>query len=229
MPRWAMVIDLSKCVACQACSVACMTENNVPISSQDNEAKGRSIRWLEMLVNAHEEEYPDPKIRLMPRPCFQCWNPPCVRVCPVRATYKDQQGLVGQIYARCIGCRMCTVACPYAVRYFNWKKAEWPDEMEPMLSPNVAIRPKGVVERCTFCHHRLQAAREQARIEGRELKPEGDYVPACVQSCPSNAMYFGDLNDPSTAVHKLSKSRRAFVVFEELGTQPGVIYLIEEE
>ncbi|MFQ5816131.1 MAG: 4Fe-4S dicluster domain-containing protein [Candidatus Hydrothermarchaeaceae archaeon] len=228
MVRWGMVIDLDKCVACQACVVACMTENNVPISTREREAEWRSIRWLEMLTHA-EEEHPKPKINLIPRPCFQCWNPPCVRVCPVRATYRDTQGLVAQIYARCIGCRMCTVACPYASRYFNWEKPKWPDEMKPMLNPNVAVRPKGVVERCTFCHQRLQLARKQARLEDRELRPEGDYVPACVEACPAKAMYFGDIDDPTTTVHKLSRSRRAFVIFEELGTEPKVFYLAEEE
>ncbi len=224
MVRWGMVIDLSKCVACQACIVACMSENNVPISTQKQEANWRSIRWLEMLTHI-KEEYPKIKIDLIPRPCFNCDIAPCARVCPVRATYKDAEGIVAQIYARCIGCRMCAVACPYATRYFNWERPSWPDEMKQMLNPDVAVRPKGVVERCTFCHHRLQHARKKALLENRELRPEGDYVPACVEACPANAMYFGDLDDPTTAVHKLSKSKRSFVIFEELGTKPKVIYL----
>ncbi len=227
IPRWGMVVDLGKCVACQACVVACIQENNVEISNQKMESQGRSIRWLDMLTHTKEEHHPNTKIQLIPRPCFHCWTAPCVRVCPVRATYRDTQGIVGQIYGRCIGCRMCTVACPYFVRYFTWSRPD--HKMENMLNPNVSIRPKGVVERCTFCHHRLIAAREKARLERRELRSEGDYIPACVQACPAKAMFFGDLHDENTAVHKLKKLRRAFVIFEELQTEPKVIYLAEEE
>jgi molybdopterin-containing oxidoreductase family iron-sulfur binding subunit len=226
-PRWGMVIDLDKCVACQACVVACIQENNIEVSTQEKESKGRSIRWLEMLAHRKEEHHPNNKIQLIPRPCFHCWEPPCVRVCPVRATYRDTQGIVGQIYGRCIGCRMCTVACPYAVRYFTWNRPD--HKMPDSLNPDVSVRPKGVVERCVFCHHRLIRAREKARLENRELRPEGDYTPACVQACPSKAMYFGDLEDHSTKVHELKKKRRAFVIFEELQTEPKVIYLSERE
>ncbi len=224
MVRWTMVIDLAKCVACQACVVACMTENNVPISTQEQEAKGRSIRWLDMIVGA-KGEYPHPEFEVLPRPCYNCWESPCIKACPVRATYRDKQGLVAQIYARCIGCRLCTLYCPYTARYFTWERPEHP--MPEMLNPNVAVRPKGVVERCTFCNHRLQLAREKAALEGREVASEGEFVPACVQACPTKALYFGDLDDPNTTVAKLSKSRRAFLLLEELGAEPDGIYLKE--
>ncbi len=222
MPRWGMVIDLGKCVGCQACVVACMSENNVPISTQKNEEKGRSIRWLDIIIEA-EGEYPHPEFKLLPRPCYNCWKPPCIKACPVRATYRDKEGMVGQIYARCIGCRLCTLFCPYTLRYFNWGKPAHP--MPELLNPDVAVRPKGVVERCTFCNHRLQMARDEARLEGRELRSEGDFVPACVQACPANALYFGDLDDPKTAVAKLSKSKRAFTLEKDLGTEPKGIYI----
>jgi Fe-S-cluster-containing dehydrogenase component len=227
MPRWGMVIDLDKCTGCQACTVACKVENNVPCVEPDEAAKGRVISWMEVLTTV-EGEYPNLRVRYMPRPCMQCDNPPCTKVCPVRATYRNPEGLVAQIYPRCIGCRYCTNNCPYTVKYFNWYRPEWPPEMETYLSPDVAIRPKGIVEKCTFCHHRLQRAREQARAEGRELR-EGDYVPACVESCPSGAMYFGDLDDPISTVTQLAQGARAFRLLEELGTEPKVHYLREGE
>jgi len=225
MPRWGMAIDLDKCTGCQACVVACKVENNVPFAEPKEAAKGRVISWMEVLVTI-EGEYPNVRARYMPRPCMQCDNPPCTKVCPVRATYKDPEGLVAQIYPRCIGCRYCTNNCPYTVKYFNWYRPEWPPEMENYLSPDVAVRPKGVVEKCTFCHHRLQRAREEARAEGRELR-EGEYVPACVETCPSRALYFGDLDDPNSAVAHQAKSSRAFRLMEELGTEPKVYYLRE--
>lgn len=144
-------------------------------------------------------------------------------------TSSEMGSLVGHVYPRCIGCRYCANACLYTVISFNWYKPEWPREMKPMLNPDKSIRPKGVVEKCEFCDHRLQKAREQAKAEGRELKSEGDYVPACVQACPSKAISFGDLDDPESTVAKLSKSPRAFRLMEDLGTEPKVFYLTEGE
>lgn len=223
MARWAMVIDLDKCTGCQTCVYACKAENNIPVSKIPD----RTISWMDLLTIV-EGEYPDVKARFIPRPCMQCDHPPCTKVCPVGATYRNDEGLVGQIYSRCIGCRYCTAACPYTVKYFNFSDPSWPAEMLASLNPDVPRRPKGVVEKCTFCHHRLQKAREQARAEGRELRP-GDYVPACVQSCPADAMYFGDLDDPHSTVTQLARSSRAFRLLEELGTEPKVIYLSEVE
>jgi molybdopterin-containing oxidoreductase family iron-sulfur binding subunit len=159
---------------------------------------------------------------------MHCDNPPCATVCPVQATQIDQEGLVGQIYPRCIGCRYCTTACPYTVREFNWRKPEFPEPMERGLSPDVSIRPKGVVEKCTFCHHRLQLARDRAQLEVRQLR-DGDYVPACVETCPAGAMYFGDLDDPESEVSRLTQSPRALRLLEELGTEPKVTYLSKGE
>jgi molybdopterin-containing oxidoreductase family iron-sulfur binding subunit len=222
-----MVIDLDKCTGCQACVVACKAENNIPFSSPEQAALGRTISWMEVMMVA-EGEYPHVKMRFIPRPCMQCENPPCTKVCPVYATYKNEEGLVAQIYSRCIGCRYCTNACPYTVKYFNWFEPTWPVEMQRCLNPDVSSRPKGVVEKCTFCHHRLQKAKERARAESRSLQ-EGDYVPACVQTCPADAMYFGDIDDPSSRVAQLARSSRAFKLLEDLGTEPKVIYLTEGE
>jgi len=167
------------------------------------------------------------RIQYLPRPCYQCDNPPCTKVCPVGATYKDPEGLVAQIYYRCIGCRYCTNNCPYTVKYFNWFEPAWPKEFMPSLNPDVAKRMRGVVEKCTFCHHRLQRAKEKARSEKRALK-EDDYIPACVEICPAKAMYFGDFEDPNSTVSKLIKKPRVFRLLEDLGTEPKVVYLSEE-
>lgn len=227
MARWGMVIDLDKCTACQACVVACRQENNVPFAGEEQTDMGRAIFWMQMIPEI-EGEYPKLKARFMPRPCFHCDNPPCVRVCPVGATYKNPEGLVGQIYARCIGCRYCTAACPYTARYFNWYTPEWPEEMADKMNPDVSVRPKGVAEKCSFCAQRIRKAKDKARAENRPIR-EGEVVTACAETCPSNAIYFGDLDDPRSAVAILSRSRRAFRVEEHLGTEPKVIYLRQSE
>ncbi|MCA9967059.1 MAG: 4Fe-4S dicluster domain-containing protein [Anaerolineales bacterium] len=241
MTSWAMVIDLDKCVACQGCSIACRFENNTPVAAPEQAQKGRAIRWNDVFpdpINPTEEtgEYPFVRTRYLTRPCMHCVNPPCVKVCPVQATYRDEEGLVRQNYDRCIGCRFCTVACPYGVRYFNWYQPEWTPELAQHLSPDAvtgpgrsegpATRMKGVVEKCTFCIHRLQKARAQAEAEGRDFRA-ADYVPACVQTCTAKARYFGDLDDPESTVSKLEQNPRAFRLLEDVGTHPKVIYLRE--
>jgi len=220
-----MVIDLDKCTACQACVVACQAENNIPNANPETAAQGRNIHWLE-LIPFIEGKFPHTSMRLMPRPCMHCDNAPCTKVCPVGATQVSSEGIVGQIYPRCIGCRYCTAACPYTLKYFNWFDPEWPRGMDRYLNPDVSVRYKGVVEKCTFCSHRLQKARDQARYEGRELGPD-DYMPACVQTCPAEAMYFGDLENPRSKVSILARSKRVFRLLEELGTEPKVFFLSE--
>lgn len=241
MPRWAMVIDLDKCVACQGCSIACRQENNTPAVAPDQAAMGRAIRWNDVVplpINDPHAfgEYPNVTMRYLTRPCMHCDNPPCIKVCPVQATYVDEEGLVRQNYNRCIGCRFCTVACPYGVRYFNWEEPPWSPELARHINPDSvsengslegpAVRSKGVVEKCTFCIHRLQKAREQAEAEEREFRAE-EYVPACVQTCTAKARFFGDLDDPDSTVNHLASSPRAFRMLEEVGTHPKVIYLRE--
>jgi len=183
---------------------------------------------MEMIPFEGEGERPKAIERLLPRPCLHCDNPPCVKVCPVKATYKSEDGIVGQIFGRCIGCRYCTTACPYTARYFNWTAPSWPEPMEDYLNPDVSVRMVGVVEKCTLCGHRLQNARDQARAENRPMRP-GEYTPACVESCPTGAMVFGDLSNPHSEVSKLANTRRAYKLLEDLGTEPKVIYLREGE
>ncbi len=226
MARWGMVIDLDRCNGCQACEVACRSENNIPVCGPQAARESRTISWMKVITEVHGH-WPDLRTRFFPRPCMQCQRPPCTAVCPVRATSIDEEGIVGQIYPRCIGCRYCANACPYTVKCFNWKKPDYPATALPMLNPEVSTRPVGVIEKCTFCHHRLQGAREQARAEGRPLREE-DYVPACAESCPTSAIFFGDLDNPRHKVSELIRDPRAFRLLEELGTEPKVYYLAEE-
>jgi menaquinone reductase, iron-sulfur cluster-binding subunit len=218
MALWGMVIDLDRCTGCQACVMACKAENNVPAVGAREAARGRVISWMQVLTEESEEG-----VRFLPRPCLHCDDPPCIKVCPVYATYRNPEGIVAQIYPRCIGCRFCMAACPYNAKYFNWRVYQ---KDGPGQNPDVSLRPKGVVEKCTFCHHRLQKARERALAQGRKLT-EGEYVTACAEACPARAIAFGDLSDPSSEVSKLARSRRAFRLGEELGTKPKVIYLSE--
>jgi len=222
-----MVIDLDRCVGCSACEVACKSENNITTVDPDQAELGRSMSWMKVVTEV-EGDFPDNTLQFYPRPCMQCDNPPCVPVCPVQSTYINDEGLVGQIYARCIGCRYCANACPYTVKYFNWYAPEWSESERQALNPDVSVRPKGVIEKCTFCHHRLQKAREDARAEGRDLREE-DYQPACADICPTDAITFGDLDNPEHQVAQLKEDPRASRVMEDLGTEPKVYYLRRRE
>ena len=229
--KWGMVIDLDKCIGCGACMVACQAENNIaPMVDASN--KRRSLTWLLVYEMSNDRPFPEHDVAYLPRPCLQCGRPLCVRVCPVIATDKNQEGgIVSQVNARCIGCRYCQAACPYHVRYFNWRDPVWPEGMEKTLTPDVSTRPRGVVEKCLFCHHRYMHARDKARVEGRDpdALAEGDYIPACVEICPTGATAFGDLKNPQHKVHQLSKSPHAFRLLERLGTDPQVYYHSKRE
>ncbi len=225
--RLGMVIDLDKCTGCQACIIACKAENNIPVAGPDQAAKGRAIAWMQLLPMV-EGELPHVRERFIPQPCNHCEQPPCVKVCPVGATYQNPDGVVAQIYTRCIGCRFCTVACPYTRRYFNWFTPQWPEEMKAQLNPEVYVRTRGIAEKCTFCSQRVRAGKDLAQKEGRPVR-DGDIIPACMESCPAKAIYFGDLDDPNSMVAQLERSPRAFRLQDDLGTRPKVIYLTEGE
>ena len=227
MARWGMVIDLDLCTGCGACEVACKSENNIATVPVDQAEMGRAISWMKV-QSLVEGEFPDTDVLFTPRPCMHCDNPPCIKVCPVGATYINDEGIVGQIYPRCIGCRYCANACPYTAKYFNWYGPQWSPSERRHLNPDVSTRPKGVIEKCTFCHHRLQKARENARAEGRDLREE-DYQPACVEICPTGAITFGDLDDHTHRVSELKEDPRAMRLMEDLGTRPKVYYLASRD
>ncbi len=228
---WGMVFDLDKCTGCGSCMVACQAENNVPPAT-DVSNRTRVINWLLVYRLSNGKPFPDHETAFLPRPCMHCGKPSCVSVCPVVATAKDEDGgIVSQIYPRCIGCRYCMASCPYHARYFNWKDPVWPAGMEKTLTPDVSVRPRGVVEKCTFCHHRLMAAKSRAYAEGRDPQklPEDACVTACTEACPNGAISFGDVNNPEHKVHELVRSPYAFRLLERLGTEPQVWYLSRRE
>lgn len=227
--KYGMVIDLDKCTGCGACTVACLSENNHYVR-EDESDKLRSVAWMKVYKVTNGEPFPNTKVAFIPRPCMHCdHHTPCVSVCPVMATdYNPLTGIVSQIYTRCIGCRYCLGACPYHARYFNWWDPVWPEGMHKLLNPDMSPRMRGVVEKCSFCNHRLQKAKDKAYVEGRRDLKDGEYVTACAEACPTKAITFGNMKDPESAVAKLIKSPGAFRLLEKLGTQPKVYYLSNE-
>ena len=222
--RWGMSIDLDSCTGCNSCQIACRQENNIPTQGPEAKYGAGHIEWMSMLWKEPEDELAPPE--LLPFPCQHCDDAPCVKVCPVGATYQDSEGIVVQVWDRCIGCRYCMVACPYERRSFNWEEPKFEGSLAQMLNPDVATRTAGIVEKCTFCSHRLQGVKEEARLEERAMRDsELQDMPACAASCPAEAITFGDLNDPESAVAKDRRSPRVFRLLEHLGTDPKVFYL----
>ena len=231
-PRWAMAIDLAKCTGCSACVTACYAENNVATVGEELLVRGREMAWLRI------ERYFRPAASggmtavTTPMLCQQCGNAPCEPVCPVFAAYHTPDGLNAQVYNRCVGTRYCSNNCPYKVRMFNWYNfaepgGTWDAFPEPLtwqLNPDVTVREKGVMEKCTFCVQRIRGAQNHARLEDRAVR-DGDIVPACAQTCPSEAIIFGDLNDPRSRVHALAEDPRGYHVLAGLNTKPGITYL----
>jgi molybdopterin-containing oxidoreductase family iron-sulfur binding subunit len=222
--HWAMVIDLDRCSGCGACVVACQAENNLPIVTEPRFHERREIKWIR-IERYWEGEYPDAKLRFMPMLCQHCDQAPCEIACPVAATYHNPEGLNTQIYNRCIGTRTCAVYCPYEVRYFNWFTYSWDAPLEQQLNPDVTVREKGVMEKCTFCIQRIRLAKDHAKDDGRRKVRDGEVTPACVQSCPTEAMVFGNRSDPESRVAQMLHDERAYKVLEELNTAPSIVYL----
>jgi molybdopterin-containing oxidoreductase family iron-sulfur binding subunit len=221
--RWGMAIDLDRCTGCEACVAACHAENNIAISTPEQAAEGRTTHWIRV-DRYYEGAFPDVKVKYMPVLCQQCDEAPCEPVCPTYATYHNPEGLNVQVYNRCVGTFYCANNCPYTVRYFNWFDPVWPEPLQLQHNPDVAVRMAGVMEKCTFCIQRIRRGKDEAQTAGQPVA-DGDIQPACVQSCPAEAMVFGDLNDPESKVSRMAESSRATRLLEDLGTKPKVFYL----
>ena len=234
--KWGMVIDVDKCIGCQACVVACQSENNIPINEEGHFNQRRAIEWIRV-ERYWEGEFPNVKARFIPILCQHCGNAPCEPVCPVFATYHNPEGLNVQVYNRCIGTRFCANNCPYHVRFFNFWEPAWPEDLKNQLNPDVTVRSRGIMEKCTFCIQRIRRTTREADKEGREVEDGArELNPACVNACPTDTLVFGDLNDPESKVSTLREKEmgpdgRAYTLLEELGTEPNVVYLkkVDEE
>jgi anaerobic selenocysteine-containing dehydrogenase/Fe-S-cluster-containing dehydrogenase component len=220
--RWSMVVDMDRCIGCGACVAACYAENNIGIVGEQRILEGREMAWLQI------QRYHDPddmaRMTFLPMMCQHCDNAPCEAVCPVYAPHHSKEGLNNQIYNRCIGTRFCAQNCPYKVRRFNWFDWQWPKPLNMQLNPNVTVRSKGVMEKCSFCIQRIKEAHNTAKNEKRPIR-DGEVVPACAQTCPTGALTFGSLMDKNSRVSQLIKDPRAYQVMGYLNTKPAVIYL----
>jgi anaerobic selenocysteine-containing dehydrogenase/Fe-S-cluster-containing dehydrogenase component len=221
--RWGMSVDVDACIGCQACAVACQAENNVPVVGKAEAAYGRQVHWLR-LERWAEGDPAHPHNMFLPMFCQHCEVAPCEPVCPVFAAYRTEEGLNGQVYNRCVGTRYCGNNCPYHVRRFNWWNYEVPAPLDLQLNPDVTVRQLGVMEKCTMCIQRIVAGKDHARDEKRAVR-DGDILTACQQTCPTQAITFGNLKDEASTVSKLAHAPRAYHVLEEIGTRPGVTYL----
>lgn len=266
--KWGMVVDLNKCIGCNACSVACYAENNLAVVGEERFAKNQVMHWMRI-----ERYWDEPQLQptgqgfnknfremsrepglpgsdtqefgasFLPMMCQNCMAATCEPVCPVAATYHTPDGLNAQVYNRCIGSRYCSNNCPYRLRYFNWYsyyESSWPAPLHMQLNPDLTVRDKGVMEKCTFCVQRIRVAKDEAKMEDRKVH-DGDVQTACQQTCPTGAIVFGDLMDGESRVaklwkahqvelgktqqHKADADKRGYRVLEALNTDPKVMYL----
>ncbi|HYC33665.1 MAG TPA: 4Fe-4S dicluster domain-containing protein, partial [Gemmatimonadales bacterium] len=228
-PQWGMAIDLAKCTGCNACVTACYAENNIPTVGESEILRGREMTWIriERYWEGGEEAGEPVSARFVPMLCQHCANAPCEPVCPVYAAYHTADGLNGQVYNRCVGTRYCANNCPYKVRYFNWYKYNemaWPEPLHLQLNPDVTVRARGVMEKCTFCIQRIRGAQHHARMEDRPLR-DGEVNTACAQACPSDCIVFGNLADAGSRVRKIAENPRGYHVLEDINVRPAITYL----
>ena len=228
--KWGMVVDVDTCIGCQACVVACQSENNIPINTEELFNQRRANQWIR-IERYWEGEFPNVKARFIPILCQHCSDAPCEPVCPVFATYHNSEGLNVQVYNRCIGTRFCANNCPYHVRFFNFWEPDWPESLTNQLNPDVTIRSRGIMEKCTFCIQRIRRSTRDAKADGGVIEDGSRQLnPACVNACPTDTLVFGDLNDPDSKVSKINAKEkdhhgRGYHMLEELGTEPNVLYL----
>lgn len=222
--KWGMVVDLNACVGCNACVLSCQAENNIPVVGKDEVGRRREMHW--MRIDRYYDERPDgTTTRFQPMTCEHCDNASCETVCPVLATVHSSEGLNMQVYNRCVGTRYCANNCPFKVRRFNWFLYSHDDPVANLaLNPDVTVRSRGVMEKCTFCVQRIEEGKIRARNEGRPIK-DREIQTACQQSCPANAIVFGDLKDLESGVATLTRTKRNYILLEELNLRPGLTYL----